>query len=168
MAALIKPACLPRLLLAVVASVPGIVLAASSCPKADPEALQWLDKMSRSAHTAYHGVVTLQRGEDMQVMQISHSITGDSSSEQLTKLTGQGAQVVRQGHPLNCLHTGHRLLQLGASMDAGDCGVSRYYRFRLPRASASPDGVRLAFWLSRGICTAMATQWSWTRKPVCC
>ncbi|TXS91438.1 negative regulator for alginate biosynthesis [Parahaliea aestuarii] len=86
--------------------------------------------MSRSSHqAAYHGVVTLQRGEDMQVMQISHSVSGGSTSEQLTKLTGQGARIVREDHPLDCVHTGHRLLQLGAALGAGECGVAEYYRF---------------------------------------
>lgn len=117
--------------LAVAACLPGIIFAAS-CPDTDAEALRWLDKMSRSHHhTAYHGVVTLQRGGDMQVIQLSHSIHDDASSEQLTKLTGQGAQVVREAHPLNCVHTGHRLLQLGASLEAGQCGVAHYYRFQV-------------------------------------
>ncbi|MBN7798179.1 MucB/RseB C-terminal domain-containing protein [Parahaliea mediterranea] len=117
------------LLLAAALPLPGL---AASCPEADPEALEWLDKMSRSSHhTAYHGVVTLQRGEDMQVMQISHSVSGGASSEQLTKLTGQGAQVVREEHPLNCVHTGHRLLQLGARLESGECGVASYYRFQV-------------------------------------
>jgi sigma-E factor negative regulatory protein RseB len=121
---------LPLLLLAG-ACLSGSVLAAT-CPDADPEALQWLDRMSRSSHhTAYHGVVTLQRGEDMQVMQISHSISGETSSEELTKLTGQGARVVRDSHPLNCVHPGHRLLQLGAALEQGECGVAGYYRFQV-------------------------------------
>jgi sigma-E factor negative regulatory protein RseB len=111
----------------------GVMTAhADGCPDTDPEALKWLDRMSRSSnHTVYHGVVTLQRGEDMQVMQISHSINGDASSEELTKLTGQGARVVRESHPLNCVHPGHRLLQLGAAMEAGDCGVAKFYRFQV-------------------------------------
>nr|WP_281290176.1 MucB/RseB C-terminal domain-containing protein [Parahaliea aestuarii] len=120
---------LSRWLLAVATSLPAAALA-TSCPGADPEALKWLDRMSRSSHqAAYHGVVTLQRGEDMQVMQISHSVSGGSTSEQLTKLTGQGARIVREDHPLDCVHTGHRLLQLGAALGAGECGVAEYYRF---------------------------------------
>lgn len=118
-----------QLLLASAVCLPRLALAAT-CPEADPEALKWLDKMSRSSHhTAYHGVVTLQRGEDMQVMQLSHSVSDGTTSEQLTKLTGQGAQVVRESHPLDCVHTGHRLLQLGAKLEAGECGVASYYRF---------------------------------------
>ncbi|TXS95509.1 negative regulator for alginate biosynthesis [Parahaliea maris] len=134
-----------RWLLAAATSLPALTLAAS-CPGADPEALQWLDRMSRSSHqTAYHGVVTLQRGEDMQVMQISHSVNGDNSSEQLTKLTGQGAQIVRESHPLDCVHTGHRLLQLGSNLGAGECGVAEYYRFEVSKGEriAGRQAVRI-------------------------
>ncbi|MFV0276419.1 MAG: MucB/RseB C-terminal domain-containing protein [Parahaliea sp.] len=116
-------------LLTVAAAAPAVALGAG-CPDTSPEALSWLDRMSRSSHyTAYRGVVTLQRGDDMQVMQISHSVNGNTSSEQLTKLTGQGAQIVRESHPLDCVHTGHRLLQLDASGES--CGVAQYYRFEV-------------------------------------
>lgn len=110
----------------------------AACPEINPEALQWLDKMSRSAHeVSYRGVVTFQRGEDMQVMQISHTVSGAAASESLTQLTGQGAQVVRVEHPLDCVHPGHKLLRLGNELrlDAADsrapeeCGISEHYRF---------------------------------------
>jgi len=109
---------------------------AGSCPVADTEALQWLEKMSRSAQeVSYQGVVTFQRGDDMQVMQISHSVSGDAASERLTQLTGQGAQVIRTDHPLECIHPGHRLLRLGArdaetgASISGSCGIAENYRF---------------------------------------
>ena len=88
-----------------------------ACPKEDAKALEWLDKMSRSTHQVnYQGVVTLQRSkDDLQVMQVSHSVSQGSRSEQLTQLTGQGAQVTRADHPLECLHPGHQLLELGAT-----------------------------------------------------
>lgn len=112
---------------------------AAACPDADPVALGWLDKMSRSLHqVSYNGVVTLQRGNDMQVMQVSHSVSGDSSSERLTQLTGQGAQVERLDHPLECIHPGHRLLQVGADLQAGHCGIAEQYRFSVG------DGERVA------------------------
>jgi sigma-E factor negative regulatory protein RseB len=108
-------------------SVPAL---ADICPGADPVALQWLEKMSRSSHEVnYHGVVTFQRGDDMQVMQVSHSVVNGTSSESLTQLTGQGAQVVRVDHPLHCVHPGARLLRVGADLQAGNCGISTYYRF---------------------------------------
>ncbi len=113
-------------------------VAAAVCPDVNPEALQWLDKMSRSAYEeSYQGVVTLQRGDDMQVMQISHSVSGSAASESLTQLTGQGAQVVRVEHPLDCIHPGHKLLRLGTQLHPdgaaepteGQCGLSEHYRF---------------------------------------
>lgn len=113
---------------------------AVSCPGADGEAIKWLDKMARSVHeVSYHGVVTFQRGgDDMQVMQVSHSVEGDSTSESLTQLTGQGAKVVRSEHPLECLHPGHKLLRVGEEIKAGNCGVAAHYRFSVR------DGERVA------------------------
>jgi sigma-E factor negative regulatory protein RseB len=117
----------------------GMKAVAAGCPGADSEALAWLDKMSRSLNqVSYHGVVTLQRGGDMQVMQISHAVHGDSTRERLTQLTGQGAQVVRTEHPLSCIHPGHRLLQVNADLQAGRCGIAEYYRFSVG------DGERVA------------------------
>lgn len=104
--------------------------AAQDCPDADAVALEWLKKMSRSSHeVSYQGVVTFQRGDDMQVMQVSHSVANGTSSESLTQLTGQGARVVRVDHPLHCVHPGHKLLQVGDQLEAGKCGVSSHYRF---------------------------------------
>lgn len=118
------------LLVAAVLLAPVAVLA-QSCPEADQEALEWLDKMSRSvSEVSYHGVVTYQRGaEDMQVMQVSHSVGEGGTSEQLTQLTGQGAQVVRKDHPLECVHPGHKLLLIGQDLQAGHCGIAQHYRF---------------------------------------
>ena len=119
---------------------------AAGCRDEDKAALAWLDKMSRSLNeVSYHGVVTLQRGGDLQVMQVSHAVSGDSSSEQLTKLTGQGARVKRHDHPLHCVHPGHRLLQVGATMKSGDCGIAEHYRFRIGQGEriAGRNAVRI-------------------------
>ena len=116
-------------LLSAALALPGGA-SASGCPGADSAALNWLDKMSRSLYqVSYHGVVTLQRGDDMQVMQVSHAVEGENSSARLTQLTGQGAQVERRDHPLHCVHPGHKLLQLGEELHAGNCGIANYYRF---------------------------------------
>jgi sigma-E factor negative regulatory protein RseB len=127
-------------LLALVISITmSSATSAEQCPGADAAALSWLDKMSRSLHQVnYHGVVTLQRGDDMQVMQVSHSVEHGTSSEQLTRLTGQGAQVQRANHPLECIHPGHKLLRVGADLQAGRCGIAQYYRFTVG------DGERVA------------------------
>ena len=113
---------------------------AADCPGADAEAVKWLDKMARSVHeVSYHGVVTFQRGgDDMQVMQVSHSVNEGTTSESMTQLTGQGAKVVRAEHPLECLHPGHQLLRVGHDIKAGNCGVAEHYRFSVS------DGDRVA------------------------
>lgn len=109
-------------------ALPGL----AACPGTETEALNWLDKMSRSLQEVnYQGIVTFQRGDEMQAMQVSHSVVDGLATERLTELTGQGAEIVRINHPLECVHPGHRLLQLGTEMQAGRCGVARYYRFRV-------------------------------------
>lgn len=112
----------------------------AACPGADTEALEWLEKMSRSIHqVSYHGVVTFQRGgEDMQVMQVSHSVENGTSSQTMTQLTGQGAKVVRVDHPLECVHPGDKLLRVGEELKGGNCGVAEHYRFSVS------DGERVA------------------------
>jgi len=103
---------------------------AAGCPDGDAVALSWLDKMSRSLRQAsYHGVVTLQRDDHMQVMQVSHLVGDGSSSERLIELTGQGAQVERLSHSANCIHPGDRLLRGEALLPGQSCGIAKHYRF---------------------------------------
>lgn len=105
-------------------------LMASPCPEGDIIAVQWLDKMARSAReVSYQGVVTLQQGQDMKVLQVSHSVAGGSSWELLTELNGIGAQVQRRGHPLDCAHPGLELLRAPSSVDS--CGIAEQYRFSI-------------------------------------
>jgi sigma-E factor negative regulatory protein RseB len=119
---------------------------ANDCPEGDAVALQWLGKMSRSLQQiSYQGVVTLQRGDEMQVMQITHSVDGEHIFERLTELTGQGAQVERSGHPLKCVHPGDRLLRLESLSPADRCGIAELYRFRVAGAErvAGRNAVRI-------------------------
>ncbi|RLA61192.1 MAG: negative regulator for alginate biosynthesis [Gammaproteobacteria bacterium] len=130
--------CLHVLLATMSVAMVGVASAAV-CPGADATALSWLDKMSRSVRqVSYNGVVTLQRGDDMQVMQISHSVGEGTISERLTELTGQGAQVERADHPVACIHPGHKLLRVGADLQVGRCGIAQHYRFSVT------DGERVA------------------------
>jgi sigma-E factor negative regulatory protein RseB len=113
--------------------------AAAACPDTDRVALEWLDKMSKSMRQiSYQGIVTLQRGDELRVMQVSHSVEHGSSSERLTELTGQGAQVERDSHPIDCIHPGDQLLRLGALQQAEHCGIAQQYRFSVA------DGERVA------------------------
>jgi sigma-E factor negative regulatory protein RseB len=135
---LLRHRCLQALLATLSIATAGVA-GAAVCPEADATALSWLDKMSRSVRqVSYNGVVTLQRGDDMQVMQVSHSVEGGTISERLTELTGQGAQVERANHPLECIHPGHKLLRIGADLQAGRCGIAQHYRFSVT------DGERVA------------------------
>ena len=112
------------------------LLAASAahgaCPGTDEAAMEWLQKMVHSVHSAsYQGVVTLQRNGEMQIMHVSHQVQGDASSERLTQLTGQGAQVDRASHPISCVHPGQKLLEIGRDLEAGYCGIAERYRFSM-------------------------------------
>jgi sigma-E factor negative regulatory protein RseB len=120
--------------------------AAAACPESDREAMEWLDKMSRSMRQInYQGVVTLQREGELQVMQVSHSVGDGRSAERLTELTGQGAQIERRAHPLDCIHPGDQLLRLGTLLQTGDCGIAERYRFSVAEGErvAGRDALRI-------------------------
>ncbi len=106
--------------------------ATTECRDVDAAALQWLDKMSRSLRqVSYEGVVTLQRGDDMQVLQVSHSVGQGQSSERMTELTGQGAQVERGAHALDCIHPGYEMLRIESLPESARCGIAGQYRFSI-------------------------------------
>ncbi|MEL7045582.1 MAG: sigma-E factor regulatory protein RseB domain-containing protein, partial [Pseudomonadota bacterium] len=118
----------------------------ADCPDLDPDVLSLLTSMSNSAARGdYSGVVTLQRGSEMQVMGLSHRVVDGAATEVMTRLTGQDARVVRAGHPTNCTHPGHNLLLAANSDEAGICGLAASYRFRLDSGEriAGRDAVRL-------------------------
>lgn len=112
---------------------------ADECPDTDPDAVAWLDRMARSLNqVSYSGVVTLQRGDQMQVLQVSHLVEDGKVTEKMLQLTGQGAEVVRLNHPLSCIHPGSRLLRLGDELKSDSCGIARNYRLSVA------DGDRVA------------------------
>jgi sigma-E factor negative regulatory protein RseB len=112
---------------------------AAVCSDTDAAALEWLDKMSKSMRQVkYQGVVMLQRDDELQVMQVSHLVDQGNSSERLTELTGQGAQVERDAHSLDCIHPGEQLLRLGTLLQEDRCGIAEQYRFSID------DGERVA------------------------
>ncbi|MEP4484476.1 MAG: MucB/RseB C-terminal domain-containing protein [Halioglobus sp.] len=116
------------------------------CADTDPRAIDWLKKMSRSAHaSAYHGVVNFQRGDELEVMQVSHLADDSGTTETFTRLTGQGAQVLREQHAAECVHPGQQLLEMGNDLASGECGIARHYRFELGQGEriANRESVRL-------------------------
>lgn len=123
----LKPSALTFILCAAAVTQPAL---ARNCPGTDAAALAWIAKMSDGVlRHSYQGVVTLQRDDDMQVMQVSRQIGDSAAYETLTQLTGQGAHIRRSGHPLDCVHPGHQLLSLGADLEAGRCDITEFYQF---------------------------------------
>ena len=113
-------------------AAPGVAAQAPSCPGIEPEIAALLQSMAEGgAAVDFSGVVTLQRGGDMQILEIAHRVEDGVAHEQLSRLTGQDAAVQRSGHPLQCLHPGHKLLLSGLSEEGGICELARHYRFRL-------------------------------------
>lgn len=101
---------------------------AAPCADLAPQLRDLLQAMSRSAAGAdFSGVLTLQRGGDMQIVEVSHSVRDGRENAVLARLTGQDARVHRRGHPVDCVHPGHRL-RLGGAAAAGVCGLAEHYR----------------------------------------
>ena len=139
-----------RAVLAVVLAVfvPGAAIAQASdaCAALDPQVRRLLAALSSSARRIdYHGVVTLQRGGDMQIMTLSHQVFDGQITQEFSRLTGQDAKVFRYAHPTDCLHPGHRLLRSAAMPGEGLCAVAASYRFRVANGEriAERDAVRL-------------------------
>ncbi|MEM0953992.1 MAG: MucB/RseB C-terminal domain-containing protein [Pseudomonadota bacterium] len=108
--------------------------ALAQCEVSDPEALRWLSRMSYSLReTSYSGVFTYQQGNAVQAMRITHSVAGNMENEQITRLSGENVRVQRMAHPLDCIHTGHRLVRLGDTYrrQNGQCGVAAHYDLRM-------------------------------------
>lgn len=135
-------------LLALILSLclPGSAFAQGQCEALDPSVTRLLQAMSNNAqHVNYSGVVTLQRGGDMQIMELSHSVVNGEASEQISRLTGQDARVERSGHPTECLHPGHQLLRSADAFGGSFCGLTSVYRFRMQQGDrvAGRQSVRL-------------------------
>lgn len=134
---------LPALLVLV---LPGTAWAQKQCEALEPAVAQLLQAMSRNAEqVSYSGVVTLQRGSDMQIMELSHSVSGGQATEELARLTGQDARVERAGHPTGCMHPGHQLLRAADVLGGSFCGLASVYRFRVQPGDriAGRESVRL-------------------------
>lgn len=139
-----------RAVLAVVLAVfvPGAAIAQASdaCAALDPQVRRLLAALSSSARRInYHGVVTLQRGGDMQIMTLSHQVFDGQITAEFSRLTGQDARVFRYTHPMDYRHPGHQLLHSAAMPGEGLCAVAASYRFRVANGEriAEREAVRL-------------------------
>lgn len=111
--------------------IPCLACGASECADSSTAALQLLERMSRTGAMVDHlGMATLQRDGDMRLLQIRRESENQSSTDTITLLTGQSAQVVRARHPESCVHPGHTLLRWRQE-EADLCGVAAYYRLTL-------------------------------------
>ncbi|MFK7828395.1 MAG: MucB/RseB C-terminal domain-containing protein [Congregibacter sp.] len=120
--------------------------AADNCASLDSEVSRLLQAMSSNAEQIdYSGVVTLQRGGDMQIMELSHAVRNGRATEEIARLTGQDARVERSGHPTGCMHPGHQLLRSSELRGDSFCGLSASYRFRISAGErvAGREAVRL-------------------------
>ncbi|EAQ99374.2 sigma E regulatory protein, MucB/RseB [Congregibacter litoralis KT71] len=110
----------------------AFTLAQPQCDALAPSVARLLQAMSSNAQRGnYSGVVTLQRGNDMQIMELSHRVENGQASEELSRLTGQDALVERTDHPTDCMHPGHQLLRSAEIIDGSFCGLASVYRFRV-------------------------------------
>jgi sigma-E factor negative regulatory protein RseB len=108
------------------------VPASERCGELAPEVRELLRAMATHAQRIdYSGVVTLQRGGDMQVIEVSHAVSGDMATEQMERITGAEARVMRAGHPVSCIHPGQELLNSGEVPASGVCGLGSVYQFRI-------------------------------------
>lgn len=111
---------------------PAAKLAPVNCESLDPQVGALLKAMSSNAQRVdYSGVVTLQRGGDMQIMELSHRVVDGTATDDLARLTGQDARVERSAHATGCVHPGLRLLGAEGNFESTLCQLSRLYRFRL-------------------------------------
>lgn len=111
--------------------LPGLLWAESACDDSSAGALQLLERMSSAGTMVDHqGMATLQRDGDMRVLKIRRNTDGDATTDTLTLLTGQSAQVVRSAHPQSCVHPGHTLLRLQQGQGSV-CGVASHYRLAM-------------------------------------
>lgn len=75
-------------------------------------ALQWLDRMSHSYREMnYRGAFSYQRDAQMKSFRITHAVIDGEEYERLDYLDGEKRNIVRQGHQLDCLHAGHKLIR---------------------------------------------------------
>lgn len=115
---------------------------AQPCGEHSQEALRWLAKMSLAWETiSYRGVVSIQRGDDIHVVEVAHLAGEHASNDLISALAGRGGAIQSVEHPANCIHPGQKLLRIDSSNDgeSGDCGVARYYSMAVTKGQPVAD-----------------------------
>lgn len=122
------PVLLGALFMAIAANAPNAL--GEACSDLQPEVRALLAGLAdRGSGPDYRGVVTVQRGRDMQVVEVSRVVRDGVATERMQRLTGQDARVQRSGHAVDCQHPGLSLLAVGATGDEAMCRLAARYRF---------------------------------------
>ncbi|MFT5484231.1 MAG: sigma-E factor negative regulatory protein RseB [Halieaceae bacterium] len=104
---------------------------ATDCSIIDIEARKLVETMSHSLREQnYKGIFTYQYGSTIESLSIEHTVVDGVENETLMHLSGHRRTVVRRAHPLNCVHPGHRLLQIGGSLK-DNCGFATHYQLKV-------------------------------------
>ncbi len=107
------------------------VTVVAECRSLNSDAVALVEKMSHSLREQnYRGIFTYQYGSTIESLNIEHTVVDGVENETLMHLSGNRRTVVRQAHPLNCVHPGHRLLQAAGQLEL-DCGVARHYKLEI-------------------------------------
>lgn len=101
-------------------------------------AQQWLDRMSHSFRELnYRGAFSYQRGDRSRSFRIVHAVIDGEEYERLDYLDGEKRNVVRQGHKLECIHMGHKLIRFGLPKSGNESqlpqlsAIDQYYQLQL-------------------------------------
>jgi sigma-E factor negative regulatory protein RseB len=101
----------------------GISLLLAPAAWAELSPRDYLDQMSHGFRELdYRGEFTYEFGSHMDTLSIAHAVRDGVEKERLVYLNGKLREVVRDGHPLNCIHPGDEIMRLGSVITSGPLG----------------------------------------------
>jgi sigma-E factor negative regulatory protein RseB len=75
-------------------------------------ATDWLDKMSRASRQLdYFGIFSYEHGASNQTLRIFHVVRDGVEYERLMHMDGEPNEIIRKGHPVDCIHNGESLMR---------------------------------------------------------
>lgn len=112
---------------------------------ADQSALHWLDRMSHSVRESnYYGVYSHTENSKMQSLRLVHAVKDNMEYERLVYLDGDQREVIRDGHPLHCIHPGEEMLRFGGQQPVAKGGSVRledYYSLTMQKDAGRIAGL---------------------------
>jgi sigma-E factor negative regulatory protein RseB len=89
-----------------------LALSFSAQAQQNLSAIDWLDKMSRASRELdYFGVFSYEHGATNQTLRVIHVVRDGLEYERLMHMDGQPFEIIRKGHPVDCVHSGARLMR---------------------------------------------------------